>query len=90
LRESQATTAITRPQGGMFGSLDNSQWDVEGEIRKRELDMAKERGVKVTEIKMQRDRLEKERVRIMDDLEKIKSGEGLPHRRNEAAKFVAE
>ncbi len=26
----------------------------------------------------------------MDDLEKIRSGQGLPHRRNEAARFVAE
>jgi len=26
----------------------------------------------------------------MDDLEKIRSGEGLPHRRNDAARFVAE
>lgn len=52
--------------------------------------MAKDRGTKVTEIKNQRERLERERVRIMDDLEKIRSGEGLPHRRNDAARFVAE
>jgi hypothetical protein len=63
---------------------------MENDIRKRELEMAKERGVKVTEIKIQRDRLEKERQRIMGDLEKIRSGEGLPHRRNDAARFVAE
>ena len=89
LRESNATTAITKPQGGLFSSQEN-QWDIEGKIRRQELELAKDRGVKVTEIKNQRDKLERERLRIMDDLEKIRSGEGLPHRRNDAARFVAE
>jgi hypothetical protein len=51
--------------------------------------MAEERGFKVAEIKTQRERLERERVRIMDDLERIKSGT-LPSRRNDAAIRVAD
>lgn len=51
--------------------------------------MAKERGMKVVEFKTTREKLERERARIMEDLEKIKSGQGFPIRRNEAARFSA-
>ena len=54
------------------------------------MELAKERGTKVVEIKAQRDRLERDRQRIMEDLDKIRSGAGLPHRRNEAAIYVAD
>jgi len=48
LRDS-TTTANTKP------------YEVEGEIRRRELEMAKERGFKVVEFKNARERLERER-----------------------------
>lgn len=52
--------------------------------------MAKERGAKVVEFQAQRDRLEKERVRIMEDLDKLKTGQMPQVRRNDAARFAAE
>ena len=54
------------------------------------MELAKERGAKVVEIKSQRDKLERDRLRIMEDLDKIRSGAGLPHRRSEAAMYVAD
>lgn len=44
------------------------------EIRNKELEMAKERGQRIVSLKAQRERLEKERVRILDDLDKVKTG----------------
>ena len=44
------------------------------EIKKRELELAKERGEKVVKLKFMREQLEAERNRVMDDLEKIKQG----------------
>lgn len=69
LRDS-STTARTKPQFGA-GAGD---YGVETEIRKKELEMAKERGMKVVEFKTTREKLERERARIMEDLDKIKSG----------------
>lgn len=68
-----------------------SDWGVENDIRIKEIEMAKERGVKVVTLKAQREKLERERERIMDDLERLKlGGNALPPRRNEAARFVAD
>lgn len=53
LRDSTTTTANTKPVEGGGG--------VEGEIRRRELEMAKERGFKVVEFKNTREKLERER-----------------------------
>ena len=55
-----------------------SDWGVENEIRIKEIEMAKERGVKVVTLKAQREKLERERERIMDDLERLKLG-GTPY-----------
>lgn len=50
--------------------------------------MAKERGTKVVEFRAQREKLERDRQRIMEDLDKIKTGQPLP-RRNDAARLAA-
>ena len=60
------------------------------DIRQKELNMAKERGEHIVRIKAQRDRLEAERNRIMDDLDKVKSGNLQGIRRNDAARFVGD
>ena len=60
------------------------------EIRRKELDLAKERGEKIVQIKGQRDRLEKERQRILEDLDKVKSGNFSGIRKNDAARMVGE
>lgn len=60
------------------------------EIRRKELDLAKERGEKIVQIKGQRDRLEKERQRILEDLDKVKSGNISGIRKNDAARMVGE
>jgi hypothetical protein len=70
LRESN-TTATSKPPMGV-GQLFDRHMDKD--VRRKEVELAKERGIKVVEFQTQRDRLEKERVRIMDDLEKLKSG----------------
>jgi hypothetical protein len=44
------------------------------EIKKRELDLAKERGSAVVKLKYKRENLERERERILVDLESIKNG----------------
>ena len=71
LRESH-TTATSKPPMGV-GSLFDKQMDMD--VRRKEVELAKERGIKVVEFQAQRDRLEKERVRILDDLEKLKNGQ---------------
>ena len=38
------------------------------------MELARERGEKIVTLKANRDRLEKERERIMDDLGKVKNG----------------
>ena len=45
------------------------------EIRKKEVEMARERGSKVVALKHKRSQLEAERERILDDLEKIQQGQ---------------
>lgn len=64
LRDS-TTTAATR----LIAS--NPDMLNETEIRKKELQFAKERGTKVVEVKAQREKLERERKRIMEDLDKL-------------------
>lgn len=58
-----------------MGGAGSGEYGVETEIRKKELEMAKERGFKVAEFKTTREKLERERARIMEDLDKIKSGQ---------------
>ena len=60
------------------------------EIRRKELDLAKERGEKIVQLKGQRERLEKERQRILDDLDKVKQGNLSGIRKNDAARMVGE
>ena len=60
------------------------------ELRSKELQLARERGEQIVKIKAQRDRLEKERERIMDDLDKVKSGNMPAIRRNDAARIVGD
>ena len=83
LRDSQ-TTATTKPYGY------DRDWTVETDIRRKEQELARDRGTRVVEIKANRDKLERERQRILDDLENIKTGGGLPQRRNDTARLVAE
>lgn len=82
-RES-TTTAATR----LIAS--NPDFTNETEIRKKELQFAKERGTKVVEVKAQRDKLEKERTRIMEDLDRLMSYNTIPQRRNDAARLAAD
>jgi len=60
------------------------------EIRRKELDLAKERGEKIVQLKGQRERLEKERQRILEDLDKVRQGNLSGIRKNDAARMVGE
>ena len=60
------------------------------DIRSKEMQLAKERGEKIVYIKAQRDKLEKERDRIMDDLHQVKNGNMPNIRRNDAARLVGD
>lgn len=44
------------------------------DLRQKELELARERGEKVVSLKAQREKLERERSRILEDLDKVKSG----------------
>jgi hypothetical protein len=96
IRDSSTTAGTKGHYAGAYSSISEKDWGTgppnkeEVEFRRREMELAKERGTKVVEIKAQRDRLERDRQRIMEDLDKIRSGAGLPHRRNEAAIYVAD
>ena len=92
LRESH-TTAATKPQGGGIGAMFDRDMNDNRDLRRKEVELARDRGVKVVEFQSQRDRLERERLRIMDDLEKLKGGGQLPSqqfRKNDAARHAAE
>ena len=57
--------------------------------RYREMQLAKERGEMIANIQNRRDTLEKDRIRIMDDLQKVKSGDMQTLRKNEASRWAA-
>ena len=58
-----------------------------GDMRRKEMELARERGEKVVQLKAQRDRMERERERILDDLDRVKSGQPL---RNTTLRNAAE
>ncbi|CAG9315098.1 unnamed protein product [Blepharisma stoltei] len=58
-------------------------------LQKRQMELAKERGEQVAQIKQKKDALEFERQRIMDDLNRIKKGEINTMRKNSAGKLAA-
>jgi hypothetical protein len=43
--------------------------------RRREIELAKERGEHIAALQLKRDMLEKDRVRILEDLERVKQGD---------------
>lgn len=96
IRESSTSAGTKGYNVGPYSSISERDWGAgagsswEADLRRKEMELAKERGSRVIELKSQRDRLEKERVRIMEDLDKARNGAGLPHRRNDAAMFVAD
>lgn len=57
--------------------------------RRKEIELAKERGEHIASLQLKRDLLERDRVRIMEDLERIKNGDMLSLRRNEASRWAA-
>ena len=57
------------------------------DIRRKELELARERGEKIVQLKTQRDKLERERSRILNDLDNVKAGN---IRRNDAARLAGE
>lgn len=52
--------------------------------------MARERGEHIAGLQLKRDLLEKDRQRIMEDLERVKNGETLTLRKNEASRWAAQ
>jgi hypothetical protein len=56
---------------------------------KMQRDLARDRGEKVAEIKLKKQMLEQERLRIMEDLEKVKKGDLSRVRRNIAGQLAA-
>ena len=68
--------------------VDNSEYY--GQImRKKEIEMAKERGEEIAQLQMKKENLERDRQKIMEDLEKVKSGDITGLRKNEASRWVA-
>ena len=51
--------------------------------------MAKERGETIAQLQIRRDNLERDRLQIMEDLEKVRNGDLQGMRRNEAARWIA-
>ena len=58
-------------------------------MRKKEIQLAKERGETLAQLKHKKEMLEEDRERIMDDLEKAKSGDPSILRKNEASRWAA-
>ena len=58
------------------------------EMRKKEIEIAKQRGEDLAQLKHRKELLEKERVRILDDLDRVKNGDITALRRNEASRWV--
>jgi hypothetical protein len=57
--------------------------------RRKEIELAKERGEMIAQLQMKRDMLDRDRQRIMEDLEKVKNGDIQALRKNEASRWVA-
>ena len=57
--------------------------------RRKEMQLAKERGEIIAQLQYKRDTLDKDRVRIMEDLDKVKSGDLQGLRKNEASRWAA-
>ena len=57
--------------------------------RRREIEFAKQRGEQISLLQNKRDLLERDRKRIMDDLDKVKQGDMSGLRKNEASRWVA-
>jgi hypothetical protein len=51
--------------------------------------LAKERGENIAALQMKRDMLEKDRIKILDDLEKVKIGDLASLRKNESSRWAA-
>ena len=57
--------------------------------RRKELELARDRGEYIAQIQLKRDTLEKDRQTIMEDLERVKNGDISGLRKNEASRWVA-
>lgn len=57
--------------------------------RKREIEIARQRGEQIALLQSKRDVLERDRKKIMEDLDKVKQGDMQGLRRNEASRWVA-
>ena len=58
-------------------------------MRRKEVEMAKERGEEIAVLHQKKENLERDRQRLMDDLEKVRQGDISALRRNEASRWVA-
>jgi hypothetical protein len=57
--------------------------------RAKEIMLARERGEIIAQLQFKRDALDKDRQRIMEDLEKVKNGDMQGLRKNEASRWAA-
>ena len=57
--------------------------------RRKELELARDRGEYIAQIQLKRDTLEKDRQTIMEDLERVKNGDISGLRKNEASRWDA-
>ena len=57
--------------------------------RRKEIEFAKQRGEQISMLQNKRDLLERDRKRIMEDLDKVKQGDMSSLRKNEASRWVA-
>ena len=57
--------------------------------RRKEIEFAKQRGEQISMLQNKRDLLERDRKRIMEDLDKVRQGDMSSLRKNEASRWVA-
>jgi len=68
--------------------IDNSEYF--GQVmRRKEVELAKHRGEEIALLKHKKDNLERDRARILEDLERVKAGDLSALRKNEASRWVA-
>eukprot|EP00347_Sterkiella_histriomuscorum_P021982 403332092 len=58
-------------------------------MRRKEVEIAKQRGEDIAVLQQKKDNLERDRQRIMEDLDKVKQGDFTSLRKNEASRWVA-
>ena len=79
---------IQEQRKALQGKVENSEYLTKG-MRQKEIELAKQRGEELAKLKHKKELLEEDRKRIMDDLEKVKSGDPTALRRNEASRWAA-